>query len=373
MINQFVKLLNYPEIVFIKNILSPYTKRAYLVGGCVRDIVLGIKNNDFDIEVYDIEPDKFNEIMISCGANGVGKQFFVYKLKDIDLSLPRKENKTGTTHRSFEVEYCNSEKEASMRRDFTMNAMMINIFTGELVDFWGGMEDIKLNQIRHIDDNKFKEDNLRVLRAVQFSARFGFDINPSTTKLMRDLSLEYLSGERIGLELMKFFNSKHPSFGIKALYQLNLFYDLFDLRLSSEMYESLIDRINESIACQSYNQYTFLYLLNDLFGVSIEILSKLRLPKHFEVCWKQKHIIDGGDLDFELLNIALTIPLKEWIGLNTFALVSRAKKLGFFDKTFKTQVHPVQLLDEGFSGKNLGIELARRKDEEIRIFLAKKI
>ena len=116
--------------------LKPYTKRAYLVGGSVRDLCLDEALHDLDIEVYDIEPTVFDSLMQSVGAVGVGKSFFVYKLGNIDFSLPRVERKSGVGHAAFEVQVCQDEKEASRRRDFSVNAMMLNIFNGELLDFW---------------------------------------------------------------------------------------------------------------------------------------------------------------------------------------------------------------------------------------------
>lgn len=158
-----LKISKLDKLNQARELLWPHTKRAYAVGGCVRDMLLGKKNTDFDIEIYDIPPAKFDEIMKERGASGVGKNYFVYKLDGFDLSLPRTENKTGKGHKAFEVSYCNDEKSASMRRDFTINSIMINIFDGQILDFWNGTKDLKRGILRHIDDEKFCEDSLRVL------------------------------------------------------------------------------------------------------------------------------------------------------------------------------------------------------------------
>ena len=121
------------QLQILKNNLP--TKRAYLVGGVVRDLLLNAPINDLDIEVYDINLNEFEKIMKSIGAVGVGKSFFVYKFGDIDVSLPRIETKVGDLHNSFEVSITQDERTASSRRDFTLNAMMINIFTGGFLDF----------------------------------------------------------------------------------------------------------------------------------------------------------------------------------------------------------------------------------------------
>ena len=143
------------EFEYLKKFFSPYSKRVYLVGGCVRDEFLGIESKEFDIEVYDIDINKFDELMKKLKAKGVGKSFFVYKWKNFDISLPRIESKIAKGHRGFEVKLTQNEKIASKRRDFTINALMKNIYTGEILDFWGGIEDIKRKIIRHIDSNSF--------------------------------------------------------------------------------------------------------------------------------------------------------------------------------------------------------------------------
>lgn len=128
-----IKLDRFPlnlqsQIKEIKKLLHPYTQRAYFVGGCVRDAYLNISQEnifDIDIEVYDIPPKDFDELMKKLGAQGVGKSFFVYKYKDIDLALPRIERKVGVGHKAFEVAIAKDEQEASKRRDFTMNSLML--------------------------------------------------------------------------------------------------------------------------------------------------------------------------------------------------------------------------------------------------------
>ncbi|MDR2638238.1 MAG: CCA tRNA nucleotidyltransferase, partial [Helicobacteraceae bacterium] len=157
----------------IKAAIEPLTKRAYFVGGATRDWLLKRDFNDIDIEIYDISPDRFDEVMKAIGAIGVGKSYFVYKLGAFDLSLPRSEQKTGRGHKAFGVAWENDPLKACRRRDFTINAIMIDIFSGERLDFYGGGRDLEAKMIRHIDDRAFAEDSLRVLRAARFAARLG--------------------------------------------------------------------------------------------------------------------------------------------------------------------------------------------------------
>ena len=222
------------ELDFFRSLFAPFTSRVYLVGGCVRDAFLGREIYDYDIEVYDIEPLKFNELMARIGASGVGKSYFIYKYKNYDLGLPRSESKTGNSHKDFAVSYINDPKMASLRRDFTINAMMMNIFNGEILDFYGGKQDLANKTLRHIDSDKFKEDPLRVLRGVQFSARLDFSIADETLALMKSLSLEHLSRDRINTELIKFFHAKYLEKGAYYLFELGLFKEIFGMQISMD-------------------------------------------------------------------------------------------------------------------------------------------
>ena len=164
-----------------------------LVGGCVRDELMGVEPKDFDVEVYKIAPEKLKEILQEFGdVNAVGEAFTVYKIgQDLDVSLPRRERKTGKGNRGFTVEgdpemYL---EEDSKRRDFTINAILKEILTGEIIDCYKGSEDLEKKIICHVSDDTFAEDSLRVLRAAQFASRFEFDIAPDTVELCRSIDV----------------------------------------------------------------------------------------------------------------------------------------------------------------------------------------
>jgi len=191
--------------------------RTFYVGGIVRDRLMGRENKDVDIEVHGIEPDVLYSILENLGKPiSMGVSFGVYGLRgyDIDIAMPRKETATGRGHKDFDVfvdPYLGTEK-AAVRRDFTINAMMQDVLTGEIVDHFGGREDIKNGIIRHVNDNTFVEDPLRVLRAAQFAARFGFVIAPETVELSRTMDLKALARERVMGELEKaFLKADRPS------------------------------------------------------------------------------------------------------------------------------------------------------------------
>lgn len=203
-----------------------------LVGGCVRDELMDIEPKDWDLEIYGIEPLRLKEILISAGrVDAVGEAFTVYKIgQDLDVALPRRERKTGRGHRGFVVEGDPqmSFEEAAKRRDFTINAIMQDALTGEIIDSFGGREDLRRKLIRHVSGDTFAEDSLRVLRAAQFAARFEFDIHPETVDICRSIDLTDLPKERIWGELEKLLlKAQKPSVGLGWLYELGIARQLF--------------------------------------------------------------------------------------------------------------------------------------------------
>jgi len=206
--------------------------RAMLVGGCVRDELMQIEPKDFDVEIYGIEPRKLKEILGSFGkVDAVGEAFTVYKMgNDLDVSLPRREKKVSRGHKGFVVEGDKdmSFEEAAKRRDFTINAILKDILTGEIVDIYGGREDIKNKILRVVSRETFAEDSLRVLRAAQFAARFEFEIEAETIEICRQIDLTDLPKERIWSELEKLLlKSDKPSIGLQWLYDLGVVEQLF--------------------------------------------------------------------------------------------------------------------------------------------------
>lgn len=201
--------------------------QTYFVGGYVRDKILDRTNKDIDIEVHGITSEQLCNILSGLGTvKTQGASFGVYNLKgyDIDIAQPRMETVTGRGHKDFEVfvdPFIGTEK-AAKRRDFTMNALMENVLTGEIIDHFGGISDLQNGIIRHVDDVTFKEDPLRVLRAAQFAARFGFDIAPETKDIMRSMDLSTLSKERVYGEMEKaLLKSDKPSIFFESLRDVN--------------------------------------------------------------------------------------------------------------------------------------------------------
>jgi tRNA nucleotidyltransferase (CCA-adding enzyme) len=203
--------------------------RAFLVGGWVRDALLGMPCRDYDIEVYDMGQDSLVSILSKYGrTNLVGKAFGVIHLAmkglSLDFSFPRTESKIGYGHRGFVVHTDEklSFKEAARRRDFTINAMGMELPELTLCDPYGGMEDLKNHVLRHVSE-AFAEDSLRILRGVQFASRFQLTLDSTTAELCRSLSLEDLSTERIYEEFKKWLlKPGKPSLGLNAFLEMDL-------------------------------------------------------------------------------------------------------------------------------------------------------
>ena len=203
-----------------------------LVGGCVRDELMGIAPKDWDLEVYDLEAARLREILDQFGpVNVVGESFTVYKLgQHLDVSIPRRERKSGRGHKGFVIEGdpSMSVAEASRRRDFTINAILQDPLTGELIDPYDGQQDITQRVLRAVSAETFVEDSLRVLRAAQFAARFEFEIDPETVELCRGIDLSDLPAERIWGEMEKLLlRARRPSVGVEWLRQLGAIEKLF--------------------------------------------------------------------------------------------------------------------------------------------------
>lgn len=188
--------------------------KVLAVGGAVRDALQGITPKDIDLEVYNITYEQLELILAKYGKTSiVGKAFGIIKFTDkyggeYDFSVPRRESKVGTGHTGFEVQVdpTMTPREAAERRDFTWNGLAYDMTSHEIHDYFGGIQDLHDGVLRHTSP-KFAEDPLRILRAMQFQGRFGFDVDPSTMELMNEMvergDLDGMSLERTREEWMK--------------------------------------------------------------------------------------------------------------------------------------------------------------------------
>jgi len=228
-------LFDYPndlQIIFDKLIKNNI--RPIIIGGYIRDFLLNIPSKDIDIELYGVESfQKVEEILKEFGnVNSVGKSFGVCKLSlknlEVDFTLPRLDNKTSSGHRGFDitVEPELDFKTASSRRDFTINTIAYDVLNKEILDIFNGIADLKNKSLKAVNINAFADDPLRVLRAVGFSSRLGFNIDDELFSLCKNMcdkdALSELAKERIFTELKKILlKSAKPSVGFICLKKLN--------------------------------------------------------------------------------------------------------------------------------------------------------
>lgn len=205
--------------------------RALLVGGGVRDRLMGRLSKDHDLEVYGLAPETLEALLRGLGkVNTVGASFTVYKVRmagglELDVSLPRRESKVARGHRGFAVTGDPSMPfaEAAARRDFTINAILYDPLARELIDPHGGVRDIEQGRLRAVNPRTFGEDSLRVLRAAQLAARFELDIEVGTRELCRAIDLGDLPAERIFGEFEKLLLlARRPSAGLAAVLDLGV-------------------------------------------------------------------------------------------------------------------------------------------------------
>jgi tRNA nucleotidyltransferase (CCA-adding enzyme) len=224
--NRGMQVAQLPEVIRKTcHALSLAGGRPYLVGGCVRDLLLGSLPKDWDIELYGLELAAAEMALQPLGQiQMVGKAFGVIKLKlgghELDIALPRNEIKTAPGHQGFAVtsEPGLSPELASARRDFTINAIMLEPESGDILDFHGGRQDLSARRLRHVSP-AFAEDPLRVLRGMQFAARFDLTMDPETTRLCASLLPEAhtLPAARIWGEWRKWLHAPFPSRGLQVL------------------------------------------------------------------------------------------------------------------------------------------------------------
>jgi tRNA nucleotidyltransferase (CCA-adding enzyme) len=204
--------------------------RALVVGGWVRDRIMGRESKDVDIEVFGVPADRLRTLLESFGrVETVGESFQVYKTGDIDVSLPRRESKAGRGHRGFAIagDPAMDLAEAVRRRDFTVNAVAWDPLTGEYLDPSGGRRDIERRLLRVVDPATFGDDSLRVLRAVQFAARFDFALDDQACALCRETPLDDLPPERVWGEIEKLLLAPRPSIGLALAMDLGVVRKLF--------------------------------------------------------------------------------------------------------------------------------------------------
>ena len=206
--------------------------RALFVGGWVRDRLLGLPSKDVDIEVFGLQADRLRDILQRFGpVNAVGESFTVFKVAEVDVALPRRDSKVGPGHRGFEVtgDPSMSIEDAARRRDFTVNAIAWDPIDERYLDPFDGRGDLLDRKVlRAVDPRTFGDDSLRVLRGIQFTARFGLHMDAGTMELCRRIPLDDLPAERIWGEIEKLLlRALRPSRGFELALELGVVRRLF--------------------------------------------------------------------------------------------------------------------------------------------------
>lgn len=365
----------------------------YICGGWVRDKILGAESKDFDCEIYGLEIDTLIELLsYYYKVDTVGESYKIWKVTlsnddsskfVADISLPRTERKVGNSHKAFEVtgDPFLSKELACKRRDFSLNSMLYAPLTDEIVDIYGGQEDIKNKVIRVVDPETFIEDSLRVLRAVQFAARFNFTVHPDTVKLCRSIDLSDLPAERLRDEIEKWLLSKHPSVGLRYFYELGIAKQLCGMGEAQDFIAKAVGKaLDVSAKINSPKKADKLIiqlcLLRDVFSSTLkykEFLEKLKL-----------FTIDGVDVkktvlsfceissmpitDSDIRRLSLKMPLHLYCFVHLCAskalgetgswvtdIWNRGKNLGCLFSEIKPLLMGQHLIDLGLpQGKRIG-------------------
>jgi tRNA nucleotidyltransferase (CCA-adding enzyme) len=206
--------------------------RALIVGGWVRDRLLGRTTKDVDVEVFGIPLERLRPLLEEIApVNTVGESFTVYKVGTVDVAVPRRESKIGRGHKGFEVtgDPFMAPADAARRRDFTVNAIAWDPLVDAYIDPFDGRGDLLERRVlRAVDPRTFADDSLRVLRGVQFAARFGLAMDGATKHLCRGIELDDLAAERVWGEIEKLLLlAPKPSVGLELALELGVIDRLF--------------------------------------------------------------------------------------------------------------------------------------------------
>jgi tRNA nucleotidyltransferase (CCA-adding enzyme) len=205
------------QALAIAQLVQRHGGRALIVGGFVRDQLLGRASKEIDMEVFGIPEEQLRGLLATLGrVESVGQAFAVYKIGNVDVALPRRESKTGRGHKGFAVtgDPAMTPAEAARRRDFTVNAIMWDPLTSDYIDPFNGRQDLERRVLRVVDPNTFADDSLRVLRALQFAARFDLAADEPTKAICRNIPLDDLPPERVWGEFEKLLLvAERPSIG----------------------------------------------------------------------------------------------------------------------------------------------------------------
>jgi len=362
-------LIISPILYKISNrLVTNYNAKAIVVGGAIRDHFLNNSIKDYDVEIYGLDNIKdLEDILKEYGSvNLIGKSFGILKFnfenEEYDFSFPRLENKVSKGHRGFDV-ICDGNldfKEASRRRDFTINAMGYDVETKEFIDPFNGKDDIKNRLLRVVDRKSFIEDPLRVYRAIQFSARFEYLLSENSKKLcqkmVQDGLLSELPKERVYQELIKLLlKSKRPSIGFNLMNILNIensfnveYIDRFsELKTGNRELDTKLSLATLCIGLSQMEAKELLYKLTNNHNLISSILNLLNFYE------KPHHLYSNLDIKKLAINInisELVILIK--VDENNYKIGDWLLKKA---KILNVESQPIKYLVQGKDLINLGL------------------
>lgn len=327
---------------------------CYIVGGYVRDYILGIESKDIDIELHNTTIETAYELVKTVADAKVFGKFGVISLNEYntEFAIARTEQKTGTSHTDFTVQFINDGnlKLAASRRDFTINSMMYDLQNNLIIDNYGGKSDLEQKILRHVSD-AFAEDPLRILRGLKFIARYNLTIEPETDQLCRSIisELKYLPQIRVQKELEAIFAADYyqQARGLLTIY-LNLLFNQQLTQYSSTGDSIIANRIS------FFKQFTNSDVVIDF-------------------CYEQKNI--KRDLKLVLKNYDQYLNYNELPAIDKYQLLVDSKHVLSYVKYINSEVitayHHYQQLTKEYDGQyfiKLGIS-----GKEIKNAMAKKI
>ena len=379
--------MNIPDIILhISKTCQQAGGTVWLVGGCVRDMFLGVPPKDWDLEVHNLSGTELSVLLKKIGpCSRVGKSFSVFKMilgnEEIDIALPQN-GIEDAPHMGIE--------EALRRRDLTMNAIAYNIAEEKFFDPFHGQRDIEQRILRATDANTFIEDPLRPYRVAQFAARFSFDIDKSLIELCRSISVQDIPSERIQTELHKMWQkSPIPSIGLLVMEQLNLF---SPFPLWKDPTHPNILRAIDRFATQKQQYNTadslcifWLCTLHRLLPNDIEILLNtlkvhsinkvvvyqriIPIITHYQSLLsnptdsKIREFAEHSSLSWSLPIVALLLDDNKQLLLNE--ITKKAKRLGVWEGPLPILLPAKELMELGYVGKEIGIALHYIRKQQI--------
>lgn len=375
-------IIQVPDVVhrFAKSIKQAGGE-AIIVGGYVRDHLMGFEPKDLDIEIHGLSSEELVPILKShCKAKRVGKHFRVWKclfskLEAIDVSIPCHSDGSENPYIGF--------KEAASRRDFRFNAMGYGITSGKLLDPFDGVKDIQNRKIRAIRLEELKNDPLRLFRSVQFSARFEFEIDPQVLSFAHTVPVASLPPERVTVELEKIFrHAKKPSWGLRYLSQMTLLkrflptYECADFERLSEAIDRLRNECTVIIESDVCNFWVILLSQSPKETIeglldTLDIQTRLRYPLRTNILLGHQHydLLCQDCTNAELNQAAESLTIQQLCHIaaalspmaNDQIKRNRDKaiSLGILNSPMPTLITGGQLAKNGYRGKQIGDILKR--------------